>query len=87
MQWFYVETQALSLQDSKDKHLSALGNLGRITDHRGRLDAAKTEEHASPDCLRPANRDVESSVHGMVHPVKDTALDMDLNPIKIINKS
>jgi hypothetical protein len=67
-----------SLQDGKDEHLCALGNLGRIADHRGHLDAAKTEEHAGPDPLRPSDSDVDSPIHGMVHPVKDAALDMNL---------
>ena len=67
-----------SLQDGEDENLCALGNLGRIADHRGHLDAAKTEEHAGPDRLRPSDRDVDSPIHGMVHPVKDAALDMNL---------
>ena len=67
-----------SFQEGEDEHLCALGNLGRIADLHGHLDTAKAEEHAGPDCFRAADSDVDSPVHGMVHPVKDAALDMDL---------
>ncbi len=55
-----------------------LGNLGRIADHRGHLDTAKTEEHAGPDRFRPSDSDVDSPIHGMVHPMKDATLNMNM---------
>jgi len=58
--------------------LCALGNLDRIADCRGHLDVAQTKEHAGPDRLRLSNSDVDSPIYGMVHPVQDAALDMDL---------
>ncbi len=55
-----------------------LGNLGCIIDSCGHLDAAKAEEHPHSNCLRLADSDVDSPIHGMVHPVKDPTLDMNL---------
>jgi hypothetical protein len=55
-----------SLQEGENEHLCALGNLGRITDHHGHLNATKTEEHAGTNHLRPTDRHVDSPIHGTV---------------------
>jgi hypothetical protein len=59
-----------SLQDGEDKNFCALGNLGRITDHRGHLDAAKVEEHADPDRMLTSGLRAKTSMPLRVGEVK-----------------